>query len=297
MSQARMKFERIKYRQWPEAYRCVIGAAELIVVSSVGPRILSLRSKAGPNLLYEDASDFRVGDWRLYGGHRFTVAPEGEETYAPDNAPCVASVVDNQLRITAALAANGLQRVLLLGATADGQGFELRHVLENHGSRPWSGALWGITCVNDPGRVVAPCTKAALRCWPGTDGTRLEDQCRLGPDHVVVATKGARGKVGWFSDPSWLAWLHPEATFVIHCPAQTSIEECVDEGCNAEVFACPEYTELETLSGRLVVAPGERAEHIQRWRLLAPIYSGNEWEAASSMVRRLCSINASDCGS
>jgi len=81
-----MKTEGVHWKDW-DAVRCVARECEMVVGVSAGQRILSLRRGAGPDLLYQDTTDFRVGDWRLYGGHRFTVAPEGEGTYAPDNAP------------------------------------------------------------------------------------------------------------------------------------------------------------------------------------------------------------------
>ena len=47
----------------------------------------------------------------------------------------------------------------------------------------------------------------------------------------------------------WLASLQHDSTFVIHCPDAPPAHECVDEGCNLEVFTCADYVELETLSG------------------------------------------------
>src|SRR6185503_19966844 len=129
---------------------------EMIVGVSAGPRILSLRRDTGPNLLYHDTTDFRVGDWRLHGGHRFTIAPEGAETYAPDNAPCVVETREQELRVAAHPGRNGNRCVLVISAATDGAGFDLRHVLEDQGERPWRGALWGITCVPHAGSVVAP---------------------------------------------------------------------------------------------------------------------------------------------
>jgi hypothetical protein len=59
----------------------------LNAITCFGPRLLSLRFAGGENQLYEEDSGFMVGAWRLYGGHRFTVAPESEASYAPENKP------------------------------------------------------------------------------------------------------------------------------------------------------------------------------------------------------------------
>jgi hypothetical protein len=274
-----MKTKRVRWEGW-EAIRCLARECEMVVGISSGPRILSLRRGPGPNLLYHDKTDFRVGDWRLHGGHRFTVAPEGEGTYAPDNAPCAAETRGQELRVAASPGKDGTRRVLIISAAADGAGFDVRHVLENHGERPWRGALWGITCVPHSGCVVAPRTHPRLRFWPGADRAHW----LLAPRHIVMTPNGARGKAGWHSDAGWLAALQSEATFVIHCPDTPPAHECVDEGCNLEIFTCADYVELETLSGIVTLAPGACATHLQRWRLLPPHFSPHDWPAIGAQA-------------
>jgi hypothetical protein len=160
----------------------------MVVGVSAGPRILSLRRGDGPNLLYHDTTDFRVGDWRLHGGHRLTVAPEGEETYAPDNTPCVVETREQELRVAARPGKNGTRRVIVISAATDGVGFDLQHVLENHGVSPWHGALWGITCVPHAGSVVASLTQPGLRFWPGRNASLGS----LRPTHRHDAERRAR---------------------------------------------------------------------------------------------------------
>jgi hypothetical protein len=269
-----MNSERVRWKDW-EAVRCVAGACEMVVGISAGPRILSLRRGTGPNLLYHDTTDFRVGDWRLYGGHRFTVAPEGEETYEPDNAPCLVETRGQELRVAAPPGKNGTRRMLVIRGATNGAGFDLRHVLENHGERSWRGALWGITCVPHAGSVVAPLPHPRLRFWPGAE----REPWQLAPGHIALTPNGVRSKAGWHSDAGWLASLQDDATFVIHCPDAPPHDECVDEGCNLEVFSCADYVELETLSGMLTLAPGGRATHRQHWRLLAPKFTSQDWLA------------------
>jgi hypothetical protein len=252
----------------------------MVVGISAGPRILSLRRGADLNLLYHDTTDFRVGEWRLHGGHRFTVAPEGEESYAPENAPCVVETRGQELRVAAPSGKNGTRRVLVISAAMDGAGFDLRHVLENHGGRPWRGALWAITCVSHAGSVVAPLTRPRLRFWPGAK----RGHWQLAPGHITMTPNGARGKAGWHSAAGWLASLQREATFVIHCPDAPPLHECADEGCNLEVFTCADYVELETLSGIVTLAPGGHASHLQRWRLLAPKFAPHDWQAIGAQA-------------
>jgi hypothetical protein len=282
-----VKTEPVRWKDWA-AVRCVAGDAELVVGFSAGPRVLSLRWGSSSNLLYQDARNFRVGEWRLHGGHRFTVAPECDDSYEPDNAPCQAENRGPELRVSAPLGSKGLRRALIISAATDGSGFDLRHILENHGEQPWRGALWGITCVPHSGSVLAPRTHPRVRFWPNAERTHWD----LGPGHISLTPNGARGKAGWHSDAGWLASLQREATFVIHCPETPLASECVDEGCNLEVFICADYVELETLSGEVTIAPDGHAEHLQRWRLLGPRFAPYDLPAIGAQAG--CNSSASE---
>lgn len=258
-----MEIEPMAYRQWPQAYRCRAGAAEMVVVADIGPRILDLRWKGGGNLLYEDTTGFGRKDWRLYGGHRLTVAPEGEESYLADNQPCVVTVRSGRLSLQTTGGASEIRRELVIMGPNDGAGFELLHVLTNDGKRPWRGAAWAITCVPHS-ELAAPCGR--VRCWPGTE----RSDWTFARGGLAGAPRTRRGKIGWHSLNSWLAALQPQATLVIHHPDPAALEDCVDDGCNVEVFACPDYIELETLGSNAWISPGQSVIHRQRWRLLDP---------------------------
>jgi len=271
--------ERVRWQEW-DAVRLVARECEMLVGVSAGPRILSLRGGAGPNLLYSDATDFRVGDWRLYGGHRFTVAPEGAESYAPDNSPCAVEEGAHELGVIAPIGKDGLRRMLVIRPAVDGSGFDVQHVLENRGHRSWRGALWAITCVPSGGNVVAPRGPSEVRYWPGTDRAQWDDSS----GHIVLNPGLERGKAGWHCEDGWIASLQPSATFVIHSPHAPARSNCVDEGCNLEVFTGPDYVELETLGGEVELAPGTNASHFQRWRLLAPIFGTRDWKSIGAQI-------------
>lgn len=269
--------DRIKWEGW-DAVRCSHADLELIVGVSAGPRLLSLRRNGGRNLLYLDTSDFRVGEWRLFGGHRFTVAPEGPRSYLPDNAPCAVRRLEDALIVTAARDDSGLRRLLVITPAGDGSGFDLSHHLENQSLEPWTGALWAITCVPGSGTMIAPRGPTDIRFWPGTH----EGHWNVGSASISVSTRGQRGKAGWYSNPAWLAALQPDATLVIHAPESPERAACIDGGCNLEVFTGPDYLELETLGGQVTLPPGSSTRHLQRWRVLDPIYTGNDWAALAT---------------
>lgn len=275
-----MRIEKIGYRQWPVAFRCIIGTVEIVVVTSIGPRIMSLRFAGDENLLYEDRTDFRVGAWRLYGGHRFAAAPESELSYTPDNEPCEVSIKRDHLFVGET---NGscseLLRSFEIGPTPQDSGFEIRHRLQNRSRQAWCGAAWSITCVN-PGQVVIPLLAGSERFWSqaGQDYAGASStQWRRAKDHFLVHPAGEKGKVGLRSQRGWLALLRPEVTFVIQGPELRSDATYPDDGCNVEVYTCAEYLELETLGPLSTLEPGQELYHSEQWHVLPQTFKASDW--------------------
>jgi hypothetical protein len=55
-----MQIEKIRYRDWNTAYRCVHNSVELIVVTEIGPRVLCFRHAGGDNILFEDTASLTI---------------------------------------------------------------------------------------------------------------------------------------------------------------------------------------------------------------------------------------------
>lgn len=255
-----MNISAVRWNGW-DAVRCSTDTCELIAGISAGPRILSLRYRGGDNLLYVDDKDFRVGDWRIYGGHRFTTAPENESSYFPDNAPCKVTISDAALKITAPQRPDSIRLSFII--TANEEGFDIEHVLEYHGAEAWEGALWAITCVPRASFMQAACATGAVHFWPDTDPANWE----VANGRVSVSAGDFRAKAGWYMEHPELTAIQPAGALSIKSPAAPPADVYVDNGCNVEVFVCANFTELETLSGKLSVQPGASARHHQQWRL------------------------------
>jgi hypothetical protein len=306
-----MKIERFEYRDWPEAYRCTVGPAELVVVTAIGPRILSLRLDGGTNVLFEDETDFGVGAWRLYGGHRFATAPESAASYTPDNTPCAAQVANGRLLITQPPDANGLQKTLTIGPGLPTPGFEIVHELANRGRHGWHGAPWACTCVKPGGPVIIPRPAPNHRKRDGlaplnplapevgtpvgivslvTDSEgacywTLADDHYASPTHpqwgwtadrFVIQPPLAKGKVGLFSPEGCLALVRPDLTFLIRAAEVEPHRAYPHGGCNIEVYTSAHYLELETLGSLTTLAPGQQLIHRQQWQLLRPALTPSE---------------------
>lgn len=234
------------------------GATEIIIGVSAGPRILSLRHNGGENLLYVDHTGFKVGEWKMYGGHRFTVAPETTASYYPDNAPCEVLETAAGLLIKAPQRPDGTRLSLRITA-AEMYGFHIHHILENNGTENWNGALWAITCVPRTADILASCNAPEVNYWPGTGPEHWE----LATGYITPRPGDHRGKTGWYEERGWLAAIQPAGTLII----RNKDHHIEKHHNNLEVFVCKDYAELETLGPPQTIAPGCSTEHLQHWHI------------------------------
>ena len=288
-----MKIEATSYAQWSQAYRCVAGPFELIVVTEIGPRIMSLRRGDGDNILYQDHTGLSYGDWHIYGGHRFLTAPESMESYEPDNDSCTARITGSVLRIIRPTGSNGLDKILEIEALCGDKGFEIRHILRNPGPFMWHGAPWPLTCIQPCGRIIVPWGSGSEQWrtnkavyWDRVGGesyavTGTQWQPRNGI--FVVEPSGATGKVGLYSDRGWLAWLRPDGTFVIRFAPIAPESSCPDSGCNVEIYTCKDFVEMETLGGLDTLYPGSQRIHTEQWLLTEKVFTPERWREIESI--------------
>ena len=276
-----LQIEKTTFLKWREAYRLRLGQTEMIVVTEIGPRILSLSIGDGPNLLWVDEG-LRVGRgsgedaWHIYGGHRIWVAPESEDVYAPDNVPCQVQVVNGHFTALAPVSPRtGLQKRLTISAS-DGR-FVVVQGVRNLGETLYTGAVWALTCVLPKGVVSFPWGRGGAwdlkkivywRRWISSATDPTSRQWQPGPDLFRVVPTGEVGKVGTNPPEGWVALCRDDATFI---KQHRWVEGAryPDEDCSLQVYTCPQFVELETLSPLVTFYPGIEVTHQEVWTLSA----------------------------
>ncbi|MCL5269907.1 MAG: hypothetical protein M1457_04975 [bacterium] len=289
-----MKIEQTAFGPWKGAWRLEHEGVEMIVVTEVGPRILSLRLAGEDNILFDDSrGSLTRGDWNIWGGHRFWVAPESESTYEADNAPCTVEVGGDCLRATGRPEKSGLEKTLEIAPRPGRGGFTIRHILRNTSPMVQPGAIWALTCVAPRGRVVIPWGEGTagwrtqmVRYWAAWGGHASDVASRQWQPlagRFVVDPTGEEGKVGVFSDGGRLCLLRPDATFVKAC-IPVAEGPYPDGGCNIELYTCARFVELETLSPLRTFLPGGQYEHTEYWLLSPRTFQSKEWAAAAGLI-------------
>jgi hypothetical protein len=275
-----LQIERTEFRGWREAYRLRLREAEIVVVTEVGPRILSLSVGGGSNLLFVDEETAGLGqgdaDWHVYGGHRLWVAPETEDTYAPDNLPCEVEVSDGRLTVISPVTPRTKLQKRLTFTAREGR-FVIEHGVRNTGDVLYPGAIWALTCVVPSGGVVFPWGRGGAwdlkkivywNRWMDHRSDVTSRQWQPGPDLFMVVPTGEEGKVGTHSPEGWVALCREDATFVKSYDWVPGARY-PDEDSSLQVYTCDRFVEMETLSPLTVFYPGAEIVHREIWTVTA----------------------------
>jgi hypothetical protein len=259
------------------------GALEVEFLTQAGLRLVRLTlAGSDENLLAETPSlswETPHGRYYLRGGHRLWVAPENPaRTSIPDSDGLTVERLPDGLRLLQpAEAPTGLRKSIEILQKPGEPRLILRHELANEGSQPIDLAPWAITMLRPGGVAIVPQPtdsvdpdglqpNRSLILWPRTrwDDPRLH----LGEGFVFVECRpiGRPAKIGTFSWPGWLGYRRGETLFVKRFESKPGAPH-TDLGCNAEVYVCDEYLELESLGPLCVLAPGGTVSHTETWEV------------------------------
>jgi len=261
---------------WQHAYKVVAGSVEMIIVTEIGPRILSLRVGDQPNILYVADATPKRDQWCIYGGHRIWMAPESEATMAPDNVPCTVTVTNGEIVVeTPVDPLSKLQKVLVVSAV--GNAFRVRNIIRNTGSLLATGAVWALTCVRPDSKVFFPWGRPGnwrmkkicyWASWCGGKQTSNVQSPQWQPTEelFIIDPTGEVGKVGTSGHEGWLGAVFPAANTTFYkCFSYQEGAAYTDDGCAIQSYTCKRMIEMETLSPFGVFQPGEELAHEEIW--------------------------------
>ena len=280
--------EHIEYEGWKDCIRLSNGAAELVVTTAFGPRIIHYARTGGPNafqVIPATRGTIQDGKWFPYGGHRLWHAPEVmPRTYQADNAPVQATEIGpNAVSVRNKETDSGLTRETRVTLAPQGTAVTVEHRLTNDGHWAVTLAPWALSIVANGGRVVIPqepfvshdddLTPARpVVLWKFTD--MADPRWRWGRKYLTLrqgAEEGNPQKVGVWNAQGWAAHLTPSQAFVIAIAvAPGGPASLPDQGCSFETYTDGPFQELETLGPLQLLEPGETATHTEQW-FLAPL--------------------------
>jgi hypothetical protein len=278
-----MKIQTTDYRGG-QALLLTTAALELVVTTSVGPRIVSLRGRGAgaANLFYQfPEPEKRHLGYYLRGGHRLWHSPEHVvRTYQPDDEP---------------VAVKPVRGGVALGQLPAARTVRVTHGLTNTGLWPVEAAPWALTMLRGGGHGVLPLPPKgshaegdllptyALVPWSYTDLSKPVWNQRRDFLGVDVGQAAEPHKLGITHYPGWSAYWLDGVTFVKHA-AVVAGARYPDLGCCFELFTNGEMVEFETLGPLARIEPGESVTHVEHWTLIEDLPKPTDDRAFSSAL-------------
>jgi len=284
-----IRAEKKEYRGWKNAVHLSNGTVEVVILSDVGPRVVSYGFCGQENQFHEfDEHAGKIGgaEFRLYGGHRLWAWPEVERTYYPDNHPVSVEETPRGTIFRAPIERDppgtGLQRQIEVQLSDHESDVNVIHTITNHGSGTTRLAPWAPTVLKPGGRAILPFpprgamdkdhfqSVGPLALWSYTDFT--DPRWILGQDYLqLLHHEKPVGRfpeqiTGLFNPAEWGAYVRAGCVFIKRAAVQPG-KQYPDFGCNFEVFTNTDFLELETLGPVVNLQPGESTVHEEHWWL------------------------------
>lgn len=258
-------------------------ALELVVTTSVGPRVVSLRSAAGrsPNLFLEIPADAPPANgYTFRGGHRLWHSPEHiVRTYQADDLPLVVLALPDGVSLVQPVEAKtGIEKGMAIEVLGDDT-VKVTHTLTNRGLWPVECAPWALTMLRPGGYGVLPLPPKgdhaagdllpsyALVPWTYTDLTLPVWELHRDFFGIHVAKATHAQKLGITNYPGWSAYWNEGTTFVKYA-APVAGATYPDLGSVFETFTNGAMIEFETLGPLAKLAPGDTATHVEYWTVV-----------------------------
>jgi len=279
------------------------GLIRLDYLAEAGPRIVRLFAAGSPDNLFAELPNLKMdtpqGPYFIRGGHRLWHSPEAfPRSYLPDNAGLVVTELTDGVRLTQPVeGATGIRKSIEIHLTPNQPIVTLTHELKNEGAWPVELAPWAITQIRLGGVAILPQQMGALDAagllpnrqlvlWPYTrwsDG-RLE----LADDLILVRGQALLPpcKVGYFNRHGWSAYLDGSTLFVKRFAPGIGLPH-PDYGCNAEVYVCDQFIEVESIGPLGVIQPGESARHIETWEVHTGLQETDSPQGLRAALRSL----------
>ena len=250
------------------------GKTEVGVALDFGIRIVHLSCADMENLYYVQPADLSDGftmpeGWKLRGGHRMWLSPEGDHSYYPDNDPVAYTPLPDGVVVEQPLDPwQNVVKTLKITFCEDGA-VRLDHSFRNAGDAPMTVASWGINTLDAGGKLTVGFAGAdgliptrTVSLWGNTD---LHDsRIRFTSDSLsaVHAPAEAYFKIGIYSRSGEAVFQNKGQQLTLRY-AVPPMGELPDGGCNFELFMDKAFLEMEVLGTTARILPGEAACHTE----------------------------------
>ena len=297
--ESQVKVEKIDYEGWKNSIEVTNQEVRLVVVPAIG-RIMYYGFKDGENVLWNDPQQFgkvlpgepfkdEEGEyaWTNFGGDKVWSNQQSEfadingHGWPPDHwfdgGKHEAKVLKDGVVITSPLSEyNGARSIRTIRLAASGTRVSIHQQVKkekkaaNEGLEPLRYTIWNVTQIRPPEQTFYPLNPHShfdLRYHPFSfqEKTAIDNFTIKGNIGIFVPDPEKPQKTGADSD-RWLAGIVGN-TVIAEFFKRDGTQVYPDDGLSAEVYTCPDYTELELLSPWVRLDVGETLELPIAWEL------------------------------
>ena len=267
------------YKHFGELLFVEKGDIKLGIPLSFGIRILFLSYKNSENLLFEQPQDdtFLVDEsgWRIYGGHRYWIAPESDDDYALENMP-ISYKIDGEKIILTQNEDLKLKVIKSIEISFDGENrVKLLHKMKSTMQKPRKFSSWAITSLDGGGTQYIPIEYNKQQYFPLTRismwyYTNLGDKrAEYFENYIKLShgeNDGKRFKIGVSHPNGPINYINHGVVFEKIYQIFKD-KEYPDGNSSYETYMCDFMTEVESLSPLSVVDYLQTTSFEEIWQL------------------------------
>jgi hypothetical protein len=271
--------EKISYEGMSDCYRIFNEFIELIVTTTIGPRIICFRFLGTQNEFVSTISPWGIA------GHRLWHAPEKRiRTYIPDDNPISCIQYDGFVRLTQPTeTASGIQKELDIPISPVQNHITIIHRLYNRGLWPVELAPWAVSAMATGGKAIMPLPPrhkqgenslvptSMMSIWDYSDVS--DPRLTLGAKYIMLSQNAQSQvslKIGLMDTDGWVAYYNKNHLFVVTFKYENGaiypdLGSSV-EGCSSNVTF-----ELERLAPLKLLQSDTCVEYQENWSLFKDI--------------------------
>jgi hypothetical protein len=285
--------EKVNFSGWANSIKLSNREIEMIILTDVGPRIISLGYKNSQNLFYVSPSEKgKTGgeQWHLYGGHRLWHSPEEmPRSYGPDNNKVEHSWDGKTLTLSQEKEPlTGLIKEMEITMETVRNSVKVLHRIINKNLWAIKLSPWAITAFAgggtailpqepyvDPERILLPARPLVLWYYTRMDDPRWVWGQKYIQMNFDPALKSEQ-KIGILNKQGWAAYYLNGELFIKIFEYDESARY-PDYECNNELYMNGYFVEVESLGPFEEIPSHGMVEHIEYWTLnKIPVLKGED---------------------
>lgn len=253
------------------------GVIEIGVPLSFGIRITHFSFVGEENVFFVQPKEMKTftteNGWRIRGGHRLWLAPEGEFDYYADNEPIDYETHGDTVVLTQR---NDplLSVIKSMEITLKENTVSITHRVINTGKRKKI-ALWALTVMKSGGVLTVPLPEREggfdplvhISAWDYTDFS--DERIKFGKKEIKIYQRAGKRnlKIGVGHPAGAVSYENGDTVFKKHIPFYKG-KKYPDGGVSFETFVSDYMTEIEGLSPLKTLLPDKAATYTETWELL-----------------------------